>query len=657
MAVHEENMQVGKTDDETHTGNRREKMSNPERDTVTKEVRVCVVLEKRGNSHVKSRASETVHLSPYSRYRPPPSSAFYSRKCYPTDGSYRVYAVFSKYRNEKKYTDLKLKEDDLEVTLPKLTSQILECDTGPAAVVNFLFLSEVQFFAHQDSHSSPSLYRTANTRSTMQLSNSGSSFKVRRSSSASSSDVDVHIKAVLQNDFSSIPAILSIVPHEDWFVLADHLFAYHSEMDAWPLVVWAASQRTPDDITLTGEQFHDMIAKRNLFSDLTVKWNRSLIEDFYIKAKSSYMEFTDFEGVEEKQKISDLISIILKNFADTPPEDMPLLTAKSGALFNDMVGAGDEACDRTHFLYLDIAIIPLVLNPTLVNLDDIHYVRPQKLQSLLDECGRLLHRFGKIREEPLDEPYQSMLEERGAALKAAVPVQFSWATIEKMEKIWKAHNLPNARKLKRLEHEMREMIEGHSDEARSGHSSQTTETGYVRLLEKMKEPQWKAGKVERGVTEYSLAKGDGIGAMVEAEISGEISVLRKLIEDIFHQMKLFSKVEMDVVDRESSNLQFRIQAPFPFSPRYVSAEVQYYAQNGEAGAVIHQSDSHSTPSGHQRAKVLLSGVHVSSLGRSKVKVLVMIHIDMCSSIPNWAASSQSSSIRKNLAKIFREMNK
>jgi len=61
---------------------------------------------------------------------------------------------------------------------------------------------------------------------------------------------------------------------------------------------------------------------------------------------------------------------------------------------------------------------------------------------------------------------------------------------------------------------------------------------------------------------------------------------------------------MDVVDRESSNLQFRIQAPFPFSPRYVSAEVQYHAQNGEAVAVIHQSDSHSTPSGHQRAKVL-----------------------------------------------------
>jgi len=114
----------------------------------------------------------------------------------------------------------------------------------------------------------------------------------------------------------------------------------------------------------------------------------------------------------------------------------------------------------------------------------------------MSDSIRLLHRFGKIREEPLDEPYQSMLEERGAALKAAVPVQFSWATIEKMEKIWKAHvsfisfysprrdfiqNLPNARKLKRLEHEMREMIEGHSDEARSGHSSQTTEVEPMSL--------------------------------------------------------------------------------------------------------------------------------------------------------------------------------
>ncbi|PRP86592.1 hypothetical protein PROFUN_05230 [Planoprotostelium fungivorum] len=476
-----------------------------------------------------------------------------------------------------------------------------------------------------------------------------------RSTSSASVETDRHIRvqAILQNDFTSVPNILSIVPPNEWSILADHLYAYHSEIDAWPLVLWASSQRSAGDMVLSDQQFHDMVLKRNVFSEQFVRWNKRLIQEFYQKAKLSYNDFNDFTGEDEKQKISDLLSIILQNYAECPFEDIPLMFLKTAAIFKGIIGLGDDYLDNMHLFYMGESIVPLVLNPTLVNLDDLHYVRPVKLQALLNECGRLLLRYGQIKKNPLEEPYQSMMKHWAETTTATVPLRFSFEEVEVMEKIWRAQRTINSKKLKKLEEAITELVEGHTDDARTDGLSETSEYGLCKFSDKLNDPKWKFSKQEKGITEYTWYKGEGIGGRVEAEIKGDISQLKKIVEDVFRNIKLFSHLEMEELDKETSTIQFRVHAPFPFSPRYISADIHYHTNNGESSAIFYYSERNKTPSGHQRAKMLLSGIQVTAKGRDRVKVAVMLHMDMCSSIPNWAASGQSSSIKKNISKLLR----
>ncbi|PRP86604.1 hypothetical protein PROFUN_05242, partial [Planoprotostelium fungivorum] len=270
-------------------------------------------------------------------------------------------------------------------------------------------------------------------------------------------------ETILQNDFSSMPEILSILPREDWNVFADLLYAYHSETDAWPLVLWGIQQRTRDDLSMNDEKFHDMVGKRNLFNDLTVKWNRALLEEFYTKAKATYQEFNNFDTEEEKLKICDLISLMMRFQAEADPADVPVMLIKTGALFTQYVGLGDDILDSTHFFWLDIAIIPIIKNPTLVGLDDLNYVRPAKLQNLLDECARLIHRYGYVKRDPIGEPYQSVMEHWATVARNAVPHQFSMENAERMERIYRAQNTPNPKKIKKLEEDIRNLIEENTE--------------------------------------------------------------------------------------------------------------------------------------------------------------------------------------------------
>ncbi|PRP86578.1 hypothetical protein PROFUN_05216 [Planoprotostelium fungivorum] len=489
-------------------------------------------------------------------------------------------------------------------------------------------------------------------------SSSSGSFKIKRSVSSSSShdELEKQIQSILQNDFTALPHILSIIPKDDWNVFADHLFAYHLEEDAWPLNLWALTQRPSEDLSLNEEQFHDMIVKRNVFSDMTVKWNRSLIEGFYKKAKLIYNDFDDFETEEEKKKMCELLSIFMKAYAESTPEDIPLLALKSATLFNDIVGYGDDLLSNTHNFFLEKSLIPLISNPTLVNLDDLNYVRPQKLQRLLDECVRLLHLYGRVKREPTIEPYQSLMVHWATITSSRSDVHFSWKTVEMVEKIYKAQHMPNVKKMRRLEGMMRDLINDHSDDGISESGSVFSQIGLGQLSEKLSDERWKPAKSKNGVIASSWSEG-GVAARVEVEIKGDVNQTRKMVDkivqDIFQNVKLFSKQEIETVDRDTSMMQFRVHTPFPFSPRYISADIHYHTTNDDdSTAVIYQSDRHKTPSGHQRAKMLLSGIQVTAKGRDRVRVTVMLHMDMCSSIPNWAASGQSSAMKKDLCKIL-----
>ncbi|PRP86580.1 hypothetical protein PROFUN_05218 [Planoprotostelium fungivorum] len=481
--------------------------------------------------------------------------------------------------------------------------------------------------------------------------------KTSRGSFPPSDKLERHFKAILSNDFTSLPDVLAIIPRDDWNVFADHLYAYHLEEDAWPLTLWALSQRPSEDLTLNEEQFHDMIIKRNLFSDLMVRCNRGIIEGLYRKAKSTYTEFENFDTEEEKQKICEMLSIFMKTFAELNPEDIPLLGLKPGTFFHYLVGHGDDYLCNSHFFLIEKSLATIVSNPTLVNLDDLNYVRPQKLQNLLDECARLLRLYGKVKREPTIEPYQSLMVHWATITAARTETHYNWTTVEMMEKIWKAQNVPNVKKMKRLEEMMRELISDHSDDAASDSGSIISQ-GLGQLSERLSDERWKPTKTKRGITEYSWSAG-GVAARVEAEMEGDVSqtrkIVEKMVEEVVRSTKLFSKQEIECVDKDISAVQFRVSAPFPFSPRYISADIHYHTtSNGDSSAVIYQSDRHKTPSGHQRAKMLLSGIQVTAKGRDRVRVTVMVHMDMCSSIPNWAASGQSSAIKKDLSRILRD---
>ncbi|PRP84359.1 hypothetical protein PROFUN_08224, partial [Planoprotostelium fungivorum] len=466
-------------------------------------------------------------------------------------------------------------------------------------------------------------------------------------SSSRSSDIERHIRAILQNDFSSLPNLLSIIPREDWNVFADLLYGYHLETDAWPLVLWSMQQRTQDDLSLDEETFHGMISKRNLYSDVTVKWNRTIIEEFHMKAKTIYEEIENFDGEEEKQKICDLISSILRNQAEADREDIPIMALKNGALFNQFVGLGDDYLDNTDYFWLKNIVTPLIKNPTLVGIDDLNYVRPVKLQALLDECGRLIHRYGEIKKNPIGEPYQSVMEHWAKVTTHGVPHRYSMENAEKMERIWRAQVVPNSKKMNQLEKEIRKLIEGYTG---SDDSSSIDQYDIGTFNEKLKDSRWKAGKEENGVTQFTWL-GDGVAARVDAVSRGDVDI-RKIVEKVFRDMKLFSKQEMETIGDDAATMHFRVDTPFPFSPRYVNADILYRLSSSDSSAVFYDSNRRATPSGHQRAKVETSGVHITRKGNEQV-VSVMLHVDMRSSVPNWALSSQSSALKKNLYKTMK----
>ncbi|PRP84392.1 putative leucine-rich repeat receptor-like protein kinase [Planoprotostelium fungivorum] len=462
-------------------------------------------------------------------------------------------------------------------------------------------------------------------------------------------ETDRHIK----NDFSSLANVLSLVPKEDWNVLADHLFAYHNEIDPWPLLLWAIQQRAVEDRSLNEEQFHDMINKRNLFSETTVRWNKSLLVDFYSRIKSIYQEMEDFEGEEEKKKISDALSIFMSKVASYPVEEVPLMTTKSGTIFYGMVGAGDDILMTPIAFYINTCIAPLIVNPTLLGLDDLHYVRPPKLQALLNECARLLCRYGEIKKNPIGEPYQSVMEHWGKITTGKADEYYSLETIEVLEKIWKAQYVPNTRKIRLLEFEIRELIEGHAYDEKSHFSTESRETGLNRFMEKLNDSRWKPGKQKKGLTPFTWT-GDGIATRIEVELRGDTDIVRHITSDILRNIKQFSGLLVDYLDKDTSAMQFKINTPFPFSPRYVSTDVQYHTSSSQSVAAFFNSERHPTPSGHQRAKMHASGVHIVMKQSGRAIVTVMVHIDMCSSVPNWALSSQSSALQKNLSRILRE---
>jgi len=485
------------------------------------------------------------------------------------------------------------------------------------------------------------------------------SLQSSRSSVPMAITADAFTKEIIRNEFSSIPDILDLVPREDWGMFADHLFALCDELGPLPILMWNFANRAlegPEAERLT-ESFGDMLVKRLIFDEANVRWTRDLIGGVYQQAKSVCEDMEDVNGEKEREMISEMICDILQKVTEWPMESRPIATSKIAAVHHFAVGHGSEIVPSLYIIFIQNTLIAAISNPMLVALDKIDYVRPAKLQMVLDEIARQMGRYCALKSCPVvDEPYKSKLEYWGNRMAEVVGEQMS--SVDQMFKIWQAQYTPSSKRVAKFESNLRSFVEIYSDrQSRSTRSvtQDSDDSHRSEIFEKMQDRHWKSGKEENQISNFVWSKGNGIGVRVEGQVSGDVvSVLRLLTKRIFHTNKLLSDVQMKLIDTTESEVQFRINAPFPFAPRFISSNIRFDLSDDEGVAIFADSTQPRTPSGHHRGKMLLSGIRAVAMKEEpgKVWVCVVLHIDMCASVPNWVLYSQNKSLRKILISML-----
>ncbi|PRP82339.1 hypothetical protein PROFUN_10243 [Planoprotostelium fungivorum] len=242
-------------------------------------------------------------------------------------------------------------------------------------------------------------------------------------------------------------------------------------------------------------------------------------------------------------------------------------------------------------------------------------------------------------------------------MRELLPWKFDTKKSEMMYNVWKAQHTPNTKRLAKLEDMIRRLLDEYSDDNISQSSFDSSRTSaHGRFLEKLNDSHWKLSRDREGVKQYTWNKGDGLAARVEADTDGDVGTLSQFVEEIFRDIKLFTSRQFRTID-EDRVVQCKVLTPFPFTPRFISAKISIYNEPDESIALIQDEEREKAPSGHQRGRVQLSGVRMMRLDERRVRVSVMIHVDMCSNVPNWVLSSQNTALKKNLFQIMKAQKK
>ncbi|PRP73020.1 hypothetical protein PROFUN_17058, partial [Planoprotostelium fungivorum] len=138
----------------------------------------------------------------------------------------------------------------------------------------------------------------------------------------------------------------------------------------------------------------------------------------------------------------------------------------------------------------------------------------------------------------------------------------------------------------------------------------------------------------------------GVAARITFSTAGDIeTVTQRIIKSLFTK---YNDYNIQVLTSYHCLTTFRKDLPFPFSPRFTSSHIRCEVTDKEGIVLVEDEDVTPTPSGHQRAIMQICGAHIVTGKKGLVDVDLMIHSDLCGSVPQWVMNMQNKGVGKML---------
>ncbi|PRP85112.1 hypothetical protein PROFUN_07183 [Planoprotostelium fungivorum] len=497
------------------------------------------------------------------------------------------------------------------------------------------------------------------------------------SASTSYSQTPSHIIASIKAlNFIPVEEYLMNVGTVHWALFADHLFSYCDEIDVWPLLSWVSDisngRHTMRGLNLDSN-FTDMIINRFSYSDTVVSFQKRYLAPFHQNVKRA----ADEHGVRRKNSdesndlssqalmrsdghltlevVSGLMNDFLPDFIASF-EFSPLPLRRVMAKWRGKMGSGTEIINSQMIRLLQWFILPVILNPSSIDLGESEEERTIEHKNLLIECGECITALCQQKALPPTEPYASLFARHNAKMNAVAQQIMDLQSIELSVKILAAQCKPDEKRIQREEEKFRRYLESFDDSSRtvSPNASVSSMSSIISntekkdiLMEKLREHRWKLMKNTEGVSLYTSINFQGVSARVELVVQ---STMEKVLKDLMSALfTKYSDATVETLPNSHKHTIYKKDFPFPFSPRFYAVHTYTEVIDDEGFLYIEDDDPIAAPPSFQRTIMHLGGAHLTRIReKGMIHIEMMVHIDLCGSIPKWVNQMQNKKVAHNL---------